>query len=662
MRWLSVFGASFLLSSCSCGGKSHEGDGDECVDNDGDGFGPGCFGAEDCDDTNPNRWDDCAECETNPTLQGCPCDGSEPTAECYSGAEETRGVGTCRGGSTDCTDGFWGACEGEVVPVDETCDGADENCDGTADEGLGDACGDCGPGCHEDEYPDPNWDPTDENSDGVEENEDGDLVLGSNELRTDFVYVSNHWEGTVSKISSDTGAEVARYPSAIPTAANGARPALEACNWANLGNCPSRVAVALSGDVYVANRAFGNQATVTRISGDLSRCVDADGDGVIRTSSDVDADGRVPLVGGEFLDVNDECVLWTVPVGNPGALARAMAIDADGFVWVGMFNDHTLIKVDPEDGERLATVNLPVECSPYGCALDSEGTIWVACPHTGSRGITSVDPVAETAGAWIALGAGCGNGYGIAVDEADRVWLGGWDGQGVCRYEPAGGAWNRVAVPSGGMPGGIASDGAGTIWACISRDGAGAPIGRLLGIETDGMVVTDDYALGAGLGSHGCAIDALGNVWTANLEGDSVTRVNPADDTFTTFPAGDGPYTYSDFTGFQLRSQVNPTGTYRRTLEGCLDGPTEWLEVSWDATTPPGTSVSVAVRVADTRADLATTPWVEEWTSSPADLALEPGPVPAGRFMEFELRLRSDDEEASPAVHGMAVQWQCIVG
>ncbi len=46
------------------------------------------------------------------------------------------GVGECTPGLHICTDGSFGDCVGEVVPVDEICDLRDNDCDGTTDEDI----------------------------------------------------------------------------------------------------------------------------------------------------------------------------------------------------------------------------------------------------------------------------------------------------------------------------------------------------------------------------------------------------------------------------------------------------------------------------------------------------------------------------------------------
>lgn len=58
------------------------------------------------------------------------------TRSCYSGAESTRGVGSCRAGLQECRSQVWGECQNEIVPQEEDCLGGlgDEDCDGEINE------------------------------------------------------------------------------------------------------------------------------------------------------------------------------------------------------------------------------------------------------------------------------------------------------------------------------------------------------------------------------------------------------------------------------------------------------------------------------------------------------------------------------------------------
>jgi hypothetical protein len=155
-------------------------DASACVDEDGDGFGPGCRAGDDCDDSSPTAFpggfescdgldNDCdgevdedgacdgcaAECEVGArdcagdavvactTARGCPA-WSAPEA-CLEG--ETCFDGACVVPCSDADgDGYPIACTGERADCDdgdasrfprnpETCDGRDNDCDGDVDEG-----------------------------------------------------------------------------------------------------------------------------------------------------------------------------------------------------------------------------------------------------------------------------------------------------------------------------------------------------------------------------------------------------------------------------------------------------------------------------------------------------------------------------------------------
>lgn len=63
---------------------------------------------------------------------GC---SEETTQPCYSGPAGTPGVGVCHEGVQTCVHTSWGPCVNEVTPGAEGCDGLDNDCNGLVDDG-----------------------------------------------------------------------------------------------------------------------------------------------------------------------------------------------------------------------------------------------------------------------------------------------------------------------------------------------------------------------------------------------------------------------------------------------------------------------------------------------------------------------------------------------
>jgi hypothetical protein len=667
MACLATCLAAGLLTACSgCGGTKNDVNHSDtsttdstdsadtstdggCVDEDGDGHGYGCEAGLDCDDADPEHWSDCEDCDETHAA-GCECEAGEEY-DCYEGPPGTADVGACRSGTRFCEFGYLGLCVGQVLPGSmEVCgDGVDNDCNGMGDEEVTSACGDCDPTCHSEGDVEP--DPADPYSEGITDNPDGPgVVLGTTEINAGYAWVANADEGTVSKLRLSDGVEMARYRVGL---------------WGTGDDQPSRTAVDSLGNAYVASRAHvsttNNQPSVTKMAGDERYCVDRNGDTTITTST-----GPTPLPLGE-----DECVLWTVPVGGPGGCARALAIDlgetefwSGGSPWVGMWTEMRFFKLDEDDGTVLETVDVGV--NPYGAAIDRDGWIWVSgmrpVPgyiqrfHTGTL---IVDPPISM------TGTGCDSPvdtiyspYGISIDPDNRVWVGSWSSN-VCRYNPSDGSFFTVTLALS-LSRGVAADADGTIWA--SNYGTGA--NRIVGFDGDdgtGMIAYDI----AGVTPIGVGVDELGQVWTVNQASNTATRLVKSTATISETTVGTGPYTYSDFTGYQ-RSLMMPDGRWEHVFERCSENTEDhWGGIDWDVDTPPGTQITIYGFSADHPDSLTTaTPVLLAEIppdSPPADItaAFHDAGVYLGIYLRIVVILEPSPEHTSPVFRSVDVQWHC---
>ena len=595
----------------------------QCIDLDGDTHGYLCVAGADCDDGNPNFTTDCPDCAAA-NYAGCPCVDEGATALCFSGNVDLVGIGQCTVGQRTCASGFWSACVGEVPPGEEVCDGADNDCDGQTDEGVVSECGNCDKFCHlYDTGPgtvEP-FEPKADNSQSVEKTDEGWITLGESSYNLHFIWIANSGEHTVSKLDTDTGKELGRYY----TCQN-----------------PSRTSVDKNGDCWVGCRDDGRVAKITNV---VEKCVDKNGNGVIETSMDSNGDG---VIQSDEMTAKgaDECVRFVVKPTND-SMARALGVDADNYAWVGMWNTSKLVRLAPDDGLLVKTIDLPA--NPYGLAIDQKGIIWVS--GRGGNKLVRVDPKTGDTQALVPP-FGCLEPYGIAVDELGGVWIANaWCSDVAWRYDPQTATWGSVATKA--TPRGIASNGKGSIF--VAND-ASSVIAK---IDLATMKTVGYAELGAGRAPVGVAVDSTGFVWAVNQSTSSATKIDP-----TTLqivleqPVGNAPYTYSDMTGQFFFKNIAPDGWYRTTYGGWEGFRVQWKELTVDYEAPAGTHIKVRVRSAKEKAELATAPWspyVGPYPPETFPLDLVPLLEKKSSYLEVEVSLYSESGETKPYVKGIEV-------
>jgi len=527
----------------------------------------------------------------------------------------------------------------------EVCDLVDNNCDRAIDEGVQSPCGGCSDVClfNVGDRGDQPLNPATATEGGLVPAEGGGVTLSSNNISIPFIWISNSSANTVSRLNTTTGREVGRY-----------------------GPCtdPSRTAVDLFGDGIVTCRGDGRIAKIAIVEND---CIDRNNNGVIDTSRDINNNGAIET--GEMV-TDDECIVWNVrPDGNysgcsdSGGCARAAGVDRDNNVWVGMWNSTSLVQVDGYTGAVLQRVTLSAR--PYGLAIDANGIIWVA-----SRSPLALAKVHPVDGELARYDMPNRSVYGLAIDHLGKIWVATGESTGLSRFDPTNNTWSHFGPwTARGNTRGVAVR--------VNRDADNNVVGSDVlvshhefssscGSDTTDRTVTmlnavtgvEVRALDAGArrGPVGVAVDTDGKLWTVNQCTSNASRVDMDTGALLgTYPVGTGPYTYSDMTGYALRTITSRTGHYREIFEGWQTGITRWSSIFVDAVMPGfGTTyLRIRYRVADTIQALQAASWSASLGPFP------PAPLPAsidvsGRYLQVEVVLGTNQGGLAPILRGVS--------
>jgi len=616
--------------------------GDECKDNDGDGFGEGCQRGADCDDTQASRTRDCTmsapDCDDDPYAVGCTCYTGQERA-CYPGDDALVGVGLCRAGVQSCGRDGWLACRDAVLPDFERCNAIDDDCDGDTDEAVRSPCGGCNDVCRGGVWGEGQASFT--ASDELDIDAYGALVLRSHPLATATVFVPNTGEGTLSAIDPDSALERARYRT--------------------LAARPTQVAIDYDGHAWVLGEAEGGGSALSHIAANEASCVDRDGDGIETSRGPRDL---LPLDG-------DECVLLHVALDPELGQARALAIaglrapdQTAAVVWVGLPDQRALLALDGASGEELRRIATD-GFEPYAMTFDPWGTLWVIDREGLLAAVetTLTPPTVHVVEARLR----CYVLESIASDDAGLLTLAGAECESVTRYDPARETWSFVDMPGVLDARGVAAL-ADDSWVTHTA-------GRLTRIAHDPLALDGTYSLGSeGLvpyDSSAISGDDAERLWIASGSGGPgraglLTRFDVAAGRVTAqTPLGFLPRPEGDLTGARRFSELEPEGSASHVFTGCTRSEssgsttgTTWRALHVAGVVGTGSTVEAQARHADTRDALDGKAYV-----SLGMLPDEPSPfpldLPQGGVVEIRLTLRSTNRHGGPRVARVGLEWSC---
>lgn len=449
-----------------------------------------------------------------------------------------------------------------------------------------------------------------------------------------YMFVAQTDEGRVLKIDTVTGKQVARYPSLL----------LEDCPSCNINPAtwkPSRISIDMDGDMYVANRAFSVQGAITKIAGAEDECVDRDGDGQISTSHDANDDGIIDVNDpAEYKGQDDECLLYSFPVGPVNGVLRAFTLDGQGHAYVGSFNENAAYKLDVTQSPPVILEKIALTSRPYGFAVRGDylyhpALNWAPTSRFDMAKKTGVNlPVLEN--------------YGGTVDSKGIAWYGTKFGLARCDYDDPKNSCDITYINDKIF--GVTVDHYDQIWGTslttiYKFDNSGALLGSTPLVSGYGVSIGHDghpRVIGwhavhkVEAGPKGGPPGAATQYWHGHMDG-----------------VGAFNYTYTDFTGFMAHNVSVKVGQWSVIHDGG-EFDAAWGKVPYntepEGKVPDGTTLTVEVRASNTLGELGVQPWIPVVDGAVAE------PV-VGRLIELRARLRIDDPHLleSPVLSDLCV-------
>jgi hypothetical protein len=575
--------------------------------------------------------------------EGCTAAAGAQQA-CWTGALLNRGIGICRDGKQVEVDGYWGPCEGQVlpggeacgdqldsdcnglggagfeedpgccVPQQEICNGVDDDCDGLADDGVLTRCGTCGGSCEL-------W----EMSSGPSCTAPGSTCQNVAPFELDSTAITlspGAPKGSADKVFVTSYAGSSFTSNLIVVDARSGIPGTPIA----LGYYVYSLVASVDGTVWLSS--YGGAG-----AGALEH---RDGTGRLLCSVDL---GSVYSVG---VDASGDA--WPVSAVVASTTYEVHHISGKDTTSGGDTPGCKILDLTPGDA---ATTGLPVNGS--GAPVeDASHYLWFAGGF-GASSVQRMDLLAPTPALEdlkVDLSSGTGGYTAVGPDGAIYI------SSPMRRLDPNGpfdGTSKSVSNLGGQQILGFGFAPDGTLWGLSwstpsSLVHMGLPSGAIIG---------EPEVISGSAGSYGIAIDGSGKIWYAGTSGSSseIRRYDPL--TGGTEPILQASFgvVYAGSTAMPLLEAGRRRGTYTHLVDGGGYS-IRWHDLSWNAYVPAASRVAVQVRFADSPDQMDGSPVVcGPFAGSPADLS---GCSGSRRFARVEVSLAGYGE---PSVGGIKLSW-----
>ena len=468
-------------------------------------------------------------------------------------------------------------------------------------------------------------------------NSENKLHLLNKDITFPFIWIPNN-NGTVSKINSLTGEEIARYivwPSK---------------DKATLYNGPSRTAIDLDGNCWVANRGLG---TIVKIgSKENLQFEDRNKNGICDTCIDLNNNGIIDdnevLPWGE-----DECVLKEILLfgDNPGAyipgtyskeysnsiFPRALAIDKNNNLWVGAYDLKKYYKIDCITGSILSVIDLnDWNHHPYGAVVDKYGFLWSSSGPSEEKNLIKIDTNKEIVVSKISNLQEL-TPYCLALDKFDHLFISGWTSNKLARLNIINNNLDWVYSDSKNLNNsrGITCTSDGDVWIANSGNNTVARY------SNNGNFI---ISIPAAKNPTALSVDNMGNIWVCGLTDEKIYMIDSLANTINLvkdIPNSDGHNAYSDMTGIISRTITNKIGRWTVIYDSKSIN-TLWKKISWDSEEPTGTLITVKVRTSIDKIN-----W-SNWKLISNNSSLKS--ILPGRFLHIEATFKIISGNISPSL------------